>query len=475
MNKYQSIDINKAKYFTITTKIVIIFAIISTMVTFIQRDKSPNGYENMWLLPLSYGILFYCTKIRQTFFKYIGISILNLILFVRYLILPIFSSLTGLYFHSFAIRTDGYVNSLSILLMIYEMICIFLVLHYAIKRLDRQQIKMYNDIKLVCDTNFGVYKVAILIGIVSFLYIPEIQERTNFLLVNDFQYNNLNAISYVGFLFTTNALKVFFLFILSIRYEKRRKGYKKNQFLILFFAFLNISVFWSTNRLTIVAQGLATIAILKASNMINRKLSYILITITILIVLSLSSYRWFGYGKLNTFYDDSGYYFDDNQMTSNYLQAYFGGPHLISTAINTKEKQSFGTKLEAFPNEIFSSILFVRQLIPLSENSSTKSFNKKFGFSESTSMILPTLGQSYMYFGIFGAPLLSVIFCLFLYKAEKAIIKCKNIGERYAYYILVIWLAFFPMQNLNIVSASFFNVFLPFYLIVVANKRFKIG
>jgi hypothetical protein len=474
MNKYQLLNRSKANFTNLIAIIVIIISFVAATIVFLHRGNAPIGYENMWLLPFLYGILYYNTNIKYAAtFKYIGISTLNVILFVRYIILPLFFSQTGIYFHSSAVRTMDDVNYLTIFLMIYEMVCIFLVLHYAIKKLDKQEIKIHGDKKLISDKNNIGYLITIIIGIVGFFTFQGIQERVNFIFINYYDAQQLNTIGGFCFLATRNTIPVLFLIFVSKGVNKYNIGQNSNKLLILFLAFITINVFWHTNRLTVLIQGIAVVALLNATNMFSKKLLIVLIGFIFVSVLSLSSFRWFGYGELVTFYDDTIIYFDI-KMTSNYLQSYFGGPHLISSAIKLNYSLTLLDKIEVFINEMVSSIIFVKQIFPLSENSSMVFFNQHFGHYNVVTMLLPTVGQSYMYFGILGAPLLSVIFTLLLYKAEKALLLCDTIGEKFAFYTLVVWLAFFPMQNLNIVTANFFNKFLPLYLIVLANKRIKI-
>jgi|GEM_PF-1552958 len=453
---------------SVATFIVTMLSIISTVVTFLLKNDAPIGYSYIWLLPLSYGLFYNITSIRHGYFKYLGITILNTILIIRYLVLPLFSSISGLYFHSYNARIEGSIYT--ILIMIYEMVSILVVLHFLIKKLDKQQLKFQTEIKLSYEKKNGFYLFSILIGIISIIIFPAIRERMNFVIVNSFEYYNLNAISSICFLFSINVLRLLFLVYANNILIRLDAGKHVNKIAIMILGFFNISVFWGTNRLTVLAQGIATIALLKALKIISKKSSYILIITTCITIISLSSYRLFGYGQLKTFYNESGTYFSLITI-SNYFQSYLGGPDLISIAMNLKYDLSLLHKLDAFTNEILSSITFVRQIFPLKSISTTVFFNQQFGFTEGTSMILPTLGQSYFYFGTIGAPILSLIFCYFLYKAEKMLILCQSIGEKYACYILVTWLAFFPMQNLNIVTASFFNIFLPLYLIVMINKK----
>lgn len=450
--------------------IVLVFSIISAIIVIFFKKNSPDGYEQIWILPLLYGILFSQTNMSFVVPKYIGITVLNFILFIRYIYIPAYSAITGEYFHSSALQTQGDDNSFAILLMIYEMICIFIVFHFFIKKLDNWKRK-YQNIILEHNSNILVYSIVLIIGLFSFLLIPSMKDRTNFIIVDEIKYSNLNAILSILFLFMSNSLKVLFIIILTKQYVKKINGYQINQFLIVIIALVNITIFFQDSRLTVLAQGITTIALLNYLKLSNKKFLYIIFSVTLIVIISLSSYRWFGSGSIDVFYNESSAFFE-NQSTDQ-LQSYFGGTHLISVAIVAKEKFASSINLETIFNEIASVILFVRQIFPPSSDSTTTLFNQLFGFHYGNSMILPTLGQSYMYFGPFGAPILSVFFSYVLYVAEKELIRRRTIGEKFAFYLLVVWLGFFPMQNLNIITSTIFNVFFPLFLIVKANQKFK--
>jgi hypothetical protein len=109
---------------------------------------------------------------------------------------------------------------------------------------------------------------------------------------------------------------------------------------------------------------------------------------------------------------------------------------MISSAIVINKEYSHYVGIESFFNEIFTSINFIRQLPFFSQLSSTIIYNYFFGFKNEVSMILPSLAQGYMYFGVIGAPILSTFFCFLIYCVEKRLIISSNIGEKYAFYIL---------------------------------------
>lgn len=458
-------------YINKKSRIGIVISFLAALICLFKSSEAPEGYEYFWLVPLFYSLCLSLSRIRNHYFSFLGISILNIILFIRYVVAPLFSSLTGLYTHSRLGLSSSNNNEIAVFLLIMEMALLFLALNFASSSLIKVKERCVKNINI--RKNNGVYILFASIGILGYFLFPAIKERINFLIVDEVEIYNLNSIASITFFLTMNAANLLFLWVLSRELYKKKNGKLSYKFIVLLFAFMSIIVVSSSSRLTILANGIAIIALLNFTQLLSKKSLNLLGVTTVIVILSITSLRLFGEGEILTFQNNATNYFD-LQMVSDYLQAYFGGADLISAAVGVSENFSFLNQFGTFFNEIFSSIVFVRQIIPPSSASSTVLFNSLFGFTEFNSMILPTLGQGYMYFGIFGGPLFSVLLFFILYWAEKRLLTAEDIGVKYAFYIFTIWLAFFPMQNLNIIVSTTFNVFLPLYLFVVINKKINL-
>lgn len=464
----------------IATKLIIIISIISTLISLYYSHLAPSGFENLWLVPLCFTIIILLSRLKHNFFKYVGFSVLNLILFTRYTILPAFSAITGLYFFSVVPPTNKLDNQITIFITLYEMLCIYMLRNYLIQKLDFvKKINIINNNKKLSkkfsnNKKFTILYVAIILGILFYILSPAIQQRMNFIIIRNIKFINLNTIASIGSILATNVFILIFIIIATREFNRKLRGIKPRFFLLFVISFFAISIIFSTGRLIIVEKTFAVVIILTSLKLMNKKQSIFIIILGVLIVLSLSAHRWFGVSTLNNFGSKAADYMGMLGL-SDTLKAYFSGCHLISTAVSTEYNIPFFQKIISFFKEILSSVLFVRQLVPLSPNSSTVVFNKIFGFYNGTSMILPTLGQSFMYFGLVGAPVLSVFFTFLLYKAERGFILSSTIGEKFAFCLLATGWGFFPMQNLNIITATFFFRFLPLYIIIMVNKRIKIA
>ncbi|WP_156810349.1 hypothetical protein [Nitritalea halalkaliphila] len=236
-------------------------------------------------------------------------------------------------------------------------------------------------------------------------------------------------------------------------------------------AFLQVIVFWTGSRLTVLSNAVATSYFLYSINMFTRSKVFVFLVFATLVMTSITFYRWFGDGGISSAQNEF-LVTSSEQNTIDYLQSYFAGHSLISNAVLLADRVN-DIQFYIFVNEIISSWLFVRQVFPPSPDQSTVLFNKIYGFEEGNSMILPTLGQSFFYFDIFGFFVLPFFFSFLLIYFERGYILSSTLSFKYAYVVLISWFAFFPMQNINIISATLFNVAGPLFLFSYLNSKIR--
>lgn len=425
----------------------------------------------MFLIPGFYLLFLYVFKPFRKSLNFWGFYILNIILFFRYYVVSIFSIYYNMYFHTFILPSDKTSTHISIFIILYEMMFIFLIQNHFLKKLKK--IEDLNVFRYFYPSNSNFLVFFSFLGFFFILVFENIRERLNFIQVSSFETSNLNTIFFTFFLISSVSFLLIFLAIIDT--EVKNKIYKKkvNYFLIIISSFFAISFFFTTNRLTIVTTTLAIIYILTKYDLVKKIQVFFLVSICVLSVLSLSFYRWFEAGDLVESNQNAVEYLTLVQI-SNYLQAYFSGHHLISAAVQVDYDLSVQLKISSFFDELFNSVIYLRQLFPLSNINSTVVYNKMFGFLDGNSMILPTLGQSYMYFGLAFSPLLSSIFLFLLFFSEKMVLKSNTVPQQFSFVLLSVWWAFFPMQNLNIFVASFFFKFLPLYVLVsICSRKFN--
>ena len=447
-----------------------ILNIIITIITAYYSVNAPLGLNNLWILSCTYAFLMLFTHNFELLGKFIGISLTHFILYFRYIIIPLYITSNNLYNYSFGTFVQESDNQNAILIMILEMICIFLVFNFFSKKLlNLNKIKF--DIQQINNFSTKGYQLIILLGVLSFIVFPAIRERTNFLIAKDFGESSLNTIGTVGFLFTQASIQSLFIIqLIKVLHKKKENKAYSILFLVLF-GILQLIVFWNESRTYLASMGIITIYTLHFFKLLSKKYLVGLGTVSAISLISLSGYQMFKEGDVASF----GTTLADSEInTLDYYQSYFGGNHLVAISVKLKSQIDSQIDIETFFNEILSNIYFVRQIFMPDQHQTVAYFNQVFGFTRgNNSMILPTLGQSYIYFGLFGAPLLSILFSRLLIWAEMNFIKSKDIGIKYSFLLGVIWFALFPMQNLNIITSSFFNIFGITYLFALLNKNFK--
>ena len=279
------------------SRIAILFSFITSFVCLYKSSEVPEGYEYLWLIPFLYSVCLSISEIRKYFFSFLGLSIFNLILFVRYVLTPLFSSISGLFNHSQLVINSSYNNQIAVLLMIMEMILLFIALNFSVIKLNK--IKKINIQALNIRNNNFIYLLFGSIGVLGYFFIPAISERTNFLLMDEVEIYNLSSFASLIFFFTLNASNLFFLWILSSYLYKNNKGNLTYKVLLLFMAFISISVVSSSSRLTILAKGLAIIALLNFTKSLSKKSLNLLGFTTIIVILSITSFWLFGFGEIS--------------------------------------------------------------------------------------------------------------------------------------------------------------------------------
>lgn len=432
------------------------------------------SFDYIFIIPAVFSLLMMLSNFYDLLGRFVGISILFVILFMRYIVSPIYSMNNQIYFHSNAVRTYFEDNITAIVLMILEMIVILFVLRKHRLTLLTSY-KIFNG-KFTFTENNGFLMIYALIGLLSFAIFPSIQERTNLLFASGFGDSHLNTIAAIGMIFVQVGIYSLFIYFLNLKGLGKTRYHIFISFLTLIIALFQITVYWSESRTYVASMGIATVFLLNKSQVLSKTILMAITIISLLAVISLSGLQMFEDGAISNFQGNVDVPSSSkNQFVTDNYQAYFGGNHLIALTSKSYDEINSQIDILVFFNEIIGSITFVRQIIPPSDNQTTVHFNYLFGHTDENTIILPMLGQSYLYFGFFGSWILSFGVIRLLVYFEIMFLKSRDLGVKFAFLIGCIWLGLFPMQNINIISATIFNVFGFTYLLFKLNERFKIS
>ena len=151
---------------------------------------------------------------------------------------------------------------------------------------------------------------------------------------------------------------------------------------------------------------------------------------------------------------------------SKILLAYFGGITNVASSLEITEYNVF----EIIKGDFLRSLPLIKGFFTTLTRSDTV-FNNYIGDSYE-SQIIPSLGQSYLYFGKVLSPAIAVIFTYLTLKSENKIYSEDRIEHRFLLYLLIIRFACIPvLYNLHIFFIGFFNSYVPLYVLFLLNKK----
>ena len=153
------------------------------------------------------------------------------------------------------------------------------------------------------------------------------------------------------------------------------------------------------------------------------------------------------------------------------LQLYFSGVSNVAHSIDTSYVYA-PFQFDAIISELFRSVVFLNSLFGQHQSALT-SFNEVFYQRSLVSdQILPMIGQGFLYFGPYLAPVLSLISIILVMILDKKIYNSDSVFKMYAMSYLCIKLTLFFMANATIQISFFTNFFIILLIISYLNNKF---
>lgn len=452
-------------------KLLFFIIIISSFVIFtycVFKNFSSDRYNSLdlWLLPLAFILIeiVFCSDWNK-FTKSYGVITFEIVAFIRYVVLVLSYYNTD---NSKFIENKDMV----IFLMIIELVLCRIVIHFKAK--ERKK-----EIKIITNKNkniiiLGFSAIFIMIAIM----VPSLINKITW--INTSETINVDVIILLLYGFSSI---IFSLLIFSL--IKNSKMIKNNIIKIIlsmclaFFFAINTSVSPNGNisRWTLIVYLITIFIILSYLYVDNRRFLKYSSLICMIVVLIVSTFFKTNKKTLNDDYKnefDSGEVVNSN-LSYGVLDAYFSGPYQVSKAIGARNSFKSNISFTTMICDVFANCPKVNKLFD-EKNVTPYYYNYQYyGHDKYSDKICPMVGQGYMYFGIFFAPLLSIIVTYFC-----VVISNKIEGEIdiYKFYLLVfasIYFGLFMCINMNIVMQSIWIKLLPLFLIYLLSKKININ
>jgi hypothetical protein len=438
---------------------------ICTVLTafYIGNNVNYPGYENLFLLPLIFGILYalFLSPIRRAL-NNIFIHVFIVISFTRFVVLPFLIVQTSYYGgrSSAPPQIESFENAIN--LMIYELIVVSIFIFILFKNYKSSSLKTLPP-KL--PQNYLIYVLFICTSLALGLIFPESFKSFGFLSV-PLDLAGVGESSIIISLITYSlVISKFLLFvlILGLLYNKYLKT-NNNIFVILsfFVLVLNISIFFGGNRADFIITTIA--ALLLFYKLYPIAIKYTILPIVVIFVFILGSLNDF---RANTSVTNGANTLMD--LTGN-LQIYLAGPYNVAIAIEAaKLYQSEPLHLV---HELLRPVIGLNIFLKnLDIEPSSTFFNERIFFSDQVTQIIPMIGQGYFYLGFLFAPLIAL---LFLYLV-KMLISYRDTHFRieliFFFSISIARLGFLTVQNGSILANDTSFFLLLFLFVFYLNNR----
>ncbi|GEN46664.1 O-antigen polymerase [Alkalibacillus haloalkaliphilus] len=451
-----------------TLPIKLLIALLSTIVSFIVFLYSFEHYSDrfLFLLPLSYAFLIILFPAMWKYSKNnIGMIILNAVIFIRYVISPLFRSLT---INEPAIR--GILPSsqgihYGILILIIELFVAFFVIQmFAHKFYKDKTIKKFKPIESKL-----VLIIFLFIGFSIFSLFPQLLGRYNFFLASG-PFSDINLdIPFAGLLIIITDLILIIIAIIIINHFKIKYD-KSPKFRYVIFSLLAIlpviTIFKGTSRFSVVIPTIAFLVILiKLYPMYKKRiiLSIALLAIIVFIVFTFSLDEQRS-GETN---------YSLNHLAHT-LDAYMSGPNNMGRVVDLQNNYGVFLTTETLKNDTFNNIALLSSLSD-SSNTTTAWFNYMFyNHRLYTDQIVPLSGQSYIHFGVIGTPLLLAITLILMMFFDSKIRYENRIEFTYLYVTAVCNTSMAMMVSFGSIYPFFINIFIPIMLIFYMNRKIRL-
>lgn len=449
---------------------IILIISICTVIYINSTGNSPQGYENLYMLPLIFGICYIGLLSKPVMYsKSIFLWTFTIFAVLRYIVLPFLMTYQG-YYGGIAIYPP-HSNSIQkgIVLMIYEMIVSTLLIRLLYRKTLNIPIK--NTGKDIIVNKFYVRN--------KFIYISVILLAAGLVVINR------KALQGISFFNVFNrgtggegkiivqlsrqllmVAKLILYFIIIDKLYTKYVDYNKKRYLWFTYiiSFVNIGIYIGVNRKRILMNGIASIMTI---NFLypkeKKKTSIIIIMLAAVIFLQLTIFRFYSNNDKNILSNSAGT-----------LQVYLSGPYNMAMAVETKE--DYDKEITAFNilYDVARPFYGIGEIFKRYDSRlSTEYFNQRLsvGGPARSDQIMPITGQGLLHFGYILSPIYLMLVILLGFQADKKFKEATSFEKKYI--LALICMMFGQVMGVNLTIITNFITFegILFYIIYWLNRK----
>ncbi|MBR2290665.1 MAG: hypothetical protein IJ867_08915 [Clostridia bacterium] len=423
-----------------------------------------NGYNNLFLVPLSYLIL--CLCFRKVYSnKSFAVISLHIMAFIKYVLTPLIIVLNKDYYSGVLTGGQPTAESLekSIYFMIYEMVIVFLFMEFYDLFGKKLKISKYRNEA----TRFNVaYTILFTIGLVLLIVFKDylLPKALTKKSVQNTQFAFSGAVN----ILYTNFKILLFLLDLQHCFNKYKHTNKFKYIILsglvmLIYLILQFSTSrWEMLLPAIIYMYLCFFHFRKRFKIVAVGISIVLVVA--LIYITLFKFSWIfqkeGSG-LNTVFS----------VLTQQFQEYFSGPRPVAQGFETIDKYDDNIDIETLFNDYVGTIPFVSHYINQQDRINIYYNWHLKGVGQTATQIMPIISIGYAYFTEFGAGILLCIYLAISMRIGQKESQTTNTFYKYIDCFTILVLNMSIYFNTQIVFGFLVNISIPAIVFLYFNNR----
>lgn len=421
--------------------IIILTSLVSATICLFPTKEITSGYELLWIQPLTFSIV-YLVILRDTLNKgrfLITLYSYLILSMIRMVIIPLFSSLSGLYNGVSYIYSSMDSIQLAVFLVVYEFIItsIFLSLITNSKN-NKYYGKSIDNGNLHLEGSKVIYGLFIFMALGLYVLIGRNLNLIQFFVMSTDSAERYGDVTSTYLVLLRQLFKgsLIFLFTWFTSFCQKKYNFtKKNKYVYyaILLGILNVGVIVGERRSEQIYTSLVVIFILIKVFKEHRKMIVTTILSTALtVLLFMSIYKHFAASAYGSYTEAMQASTMDLNFFTETLQSYFFGTQNVAVVIEMKKHLDLDilNMLYDFGRSIFGFSFILKNKMVMT----TEYFNTFiYGVTKANGHVISGVGYGYYYLGSLLAPL---IVCLNIYISIKLEKKFNNTDSYEMKYIL---------------------------------------
>lgn len=438
------------------TFIIIIISLISGLL-------NKSNYQYAFLIPIIFSILFvFPTGIIRFFTLRPGIFLLYVISSIRFCIYPLMISFFGNEIKSGYQHYYFEYSNIATVLYVLEMVTIAITVYFYMKKKHKVKNKPINDVSI----KWTVY-ITIILLIISFIIEPKSVNYFNFIFAFDASYESVELNSIVEIILDIGRyiISIYFMMFFYKRYMKTNRKYYYTA--IWVFTILPLMLVTGLNRASVIIPATAILFVMIKLFPEKRKKIFLFFSMVIFVTVVFLIYAksFSGSSDLN----EVGI-----KTVSTYINSYYAGLDNMSTAVALKNYESSNNFYVMFI-DLFYSIPKLGRVFLVTQKSSSMFNDILYSglYDLRIDAIIPTVGQSILYFGY---PFMWVMTMIFIYlglKFDDRYSESTTIFESYVNAIAAVIVINYHCGSLSIIAQEFIHLIFPLWLIYLCGNKIQ--